>query len=132
MPTARAYGLLAALLIAAFAAEGIAAQAALPPDNDSLQFYVNGGYQFTPTTRLTFGVSQSKQTQDDDFNTTATNGRTSLDGEVETTLLNLGLTSRPLSGLTLGAKLRYEDRDDDTQLFTATQDEEGVEYDVLT
>ena len=89
-------------------------EVSLPPDNDSMQFHLNGGYQVSPTTRITFGASQAKHEQDDDFIAAAVNGRTDLDGEVDTTLLNLGVSSRPMKGLTLNAKVRYEDRDDDT------------------
>ncbi len=89
-------------------------QLSLPPDNDSFQFHVNGGYQVSPTTRVTFGASQAKHEQDDDYIAAAVNGRTDLGGEVDTTLLNLGIFSRPMKGLTLSAKARYEDRDDDT------------------
>ena len=86
-----------------------------PLDNDAWNFYATGGYQFTPTTRATFHASRGKQTQDENFFIPSEgNGRTSLDGEVETTLLSLGLYSRPMKGLSLSAKARYDKRDDET------------------
>jgi MtrB/PioB family decaheme-associated outer membrane protein len=88
-----------------------------PLDNDSRQFFLTGGYQFTPTTRGTFHGAFGKQEQDDNFFAPAEgNGRTSLDGEVETTLLNLGLYARPTRALSLSARARYEDRNDNTPI----------------
>lgn len=89
--------------------------ASLPLDNESGQFFVTGGYQFTPTTRATFHASRGEQTQDENFfEPSAGTGRTSLDGKVETTLLTAGLTSRPFKNLSLSARARYDDRDDQT------------------
>lgn len=100
---------------------------ALPPDNLAHQVHIAGGYAFTPTTRGTFKYAYSKNTQTDAFilpvtralpvtaNTlTNDSGRSDLGGRVDTTLFQLGLTSRPLSKLSLLANLRYEDRDDKT------------------
>lgn len=98
----------------------------LPPDNYANQFHLAGGYQFTNTTRGSFKVSKSIAIQNDDFMpvnfynaanngvSANTSGRTNLGGRLDTTLLQLGLTSRPLKGLTLVGNLRYEDRDDRT------------------
>lgn len=89
---------------------------ALPPGNESHQAHLAGGYSFTPTTRGTFKVSYTHATQDERFITTppAPNTRTHLGGEVDTTLVHLGLKSRPLPKLSVAASLRYEDRDDQT------------------
>ena len=39
----------------------------LPPDNQSWQLYLNGGYSFNPTTRGTFKVSYQQATQNADY-----------------------------------------------------------------
>jgi MtrB/PioB family decaheme-associated outer membrane protein len=44
---------------------------ALPPDNESHQLHVNGGFQFTPTTRATFRLARARATQRDQFLTAA-------------------------------------------------------------
>ena len=91
---------------------------ALPPDNQAHQFYVSGNYAFTPTTRATFKYAYTHATQDDDFAgmglPNAPAGVTNLGGELNTNLLQFGLTARPLPKLSLLANLRYQDRDDKT------------------
>lgn len=102
---------------------------ALPPDNQAHQFYVNGGYDFTRTTRATFKYSQMRAIQDDGFilpvrnaaptaaNTlTNDSGRNSLGGLVDITLFQAGITSRPTRELSLLANYRYEDRNDKTDV----------------
>lgn len=92
----------------------------LPLDNQAHQVYVNGGYNFTPTTRGTFRVSYTHATQDEHIPTADIPGLawagapTHLDGEVNTTLIQLGLTSRPMPKLSLNANLRYHNSDDST------------------
>ena len=91
----------------------------LPPDNQSHQLHLSGGYNFTPTTRSNFKVAYTKATQDDAFisgiNVPLAPGiGTSLDGRVDTTLVQAGITARPMSKISLLANLRYEDRDDQT------------------
>jgi len=87
---------------------------ALPPGNQSHQLYVTGGYNLTPTTRASFKLAYTRQTQDETFVAPAANGRTNLDGRVDTTLAQVGLTARPLPKLSLLANFRYEDRNDKT------------------
>jgi MtrB/PioB family decaheme-associated outer membrane protein len=87
---------------------------ALPPGNQSHQFYVQGGYNITPTTRASFKVAYTHQTQDEGFVVPAVNGRTNLDGRVDTKLAQVGLTASPIPKLSLLANLRYEDKDDKT------------------
>lgn len=101
----------------------------LPLENQSHEVFLNGGYSFTPTTRGTFKASYSRATQDE-FLPTATPGLvwpnaaqapsplapTHLDGRLDTTLLELGLTSRPLPQLSVLANLRYRDFSDKTPL----------------
>jgi MtrB/PioB family decaheme-associated outer membrane protein len=91
----------------------------LPPDNQSHQLYLAGGYGFTPTTRGNFKVAYAKATQEDSFIavTPVQPGiGTDLGGRVDTTLAQAGITSRPMPKLTLLADLRYEDRDDKTPI----------------
>lgn len=87
---------------------------ALPPSNQAHQLHAAGGYSFTPATRGTFKVAYSRATQDEAFGIATVGGQTSLDGQVDTTLLQVGLSTRPMPKLSLLADLRYEDRDDKT------------------
>lgn len=91
----------------------------LPPDSQSHQLAIDGGYSFTPTTRGSFKLSYSRATQNDTFISgvpvapgIAANGN--LGGQVDTVLAQLGLSARPTSKLSVVADLRYEDRDDKT------------------
>ena len=92
----------------------------LPLDNQAHQLFVNGGYNFTPTMRGTFRVSYSHATQDEHIPTadipdlTASVSPTSLDGKIDTTLLQLGLSARPTSDLSLVANIRYHKVDEKT------------------
>lgn len=95
---------------------------ALPPDNQSHQLYLAGGYGFTPTTRGNFKIAYAKATQDDAFVTgvnvpLAPGIGNNLQGRMDTTLAQAGVTSRPIPKLTLLADLRYEDRDDKTPVL---------------
>ncbi len=93
----------------------------LPLDNQSQQIYLNGGYSFAPTTRGTFRLSYTHATADETLSTnvdprygisTAAPGK--LDGELNTTLVFLGLTSRPMKNMSLVANLRYHKVDEQT------------------
>lgn len=91
----------------------------LPLGNQAHQLFLNGGYAFTPTTRGTFKLSYGKATQDENipvaFNVTPFVGFPSrLDGRIDTTLAEVGLSSRPLPKLSLVANLRYHDVKDKT------------------
>lgn len=96
---------------------------ALPPDNDFHQVSFTGAYQVTPTTRATLTASTGWMTQDEDFLPFTVNPllatpvplpRESLDGEIQTTLIDAAVVSRPLPRLDLQARFRYDDRDNDT------------------
>jgi len=100
----------------------------LPLDNKSHEFFVNGGYNFTPTTRGTFKASYQRATQNE-FLPTARPGLTfppgeapiatapqHLNGRLDTTLLEAGVNSRPLTDLTVNANVRYRNLDDKTPL----------------
>jgi MtrB/PioB family decaheme-associated outer membrane protein len=101
---------------------------ALPPDNHAHQFHLAGGYQFTKSTRMNFKVAKSIAIQDESFipvnfyhtnnngRSANTSGRSDLGGRIETTLVNLGVTSRPITNLLLLGNIRYENRDDKTEV----------------
>jgi len=89
---------------------------ALPPGNESWQAFLGGGYNFTPTTRGNFKVSYAHQTQTEGFIVSSPTGRANLGGDVDTTLAQLGVASRPMPKLTLNADLRYVDRKDKTPI----------------
>lgn len=92
----------------------------LPLDNQAHQLFLNGGYTFTPTTRGTFKLSYTRATQNDHLPTQDIAGLSlpgspsSLNAEVNTTLIQLGLTARPIKDLSLVASLRYHDVNDAT------------------
>jgi MtrB/PioB family decaheme-associated outer membrane protein len=96
----------------------------LPLNNEAHQFFLNAGYSFTPSTRATLKASRSVATQDETIpsrdlaapNNAFAGAPRSLDGEIVTSLVELGLTSRPTSNLTLSGSLRYHDVDDETPL----------------
>ena len=93
----------------------------LPPDSQSHQLALTGNYSFTPTTKATFKAAYGRVTQDDTFiggvtvaPGIAANG--SLDGRMDTTQLQAGITARPTPKLSLLADARYENRDDKTPI----------------
>jgi MtrB/PioB family decaheme-associated outer membrane protein len=93
----------------------------LPPDNGAHQLYVSGGYSFTPTTRGNFKASFTKLTQDDGFIPTVTVAPgvgTDLNGKIDTTRLQLGLTGQPARNLSLRSSFRYDDHHDRTPVLT--------------
>ncbi|WP_265946256.1 MtrB/PioB family decaheme-associated outer membrane protein [Dechloromonas sp. A34] len=90
-----------------------------PLSNQAHQGFIDGGYNFTPTTRGTFKVAYTRATQDEQFPTrrvapTLAGSPSSLDGRIDTTLVQLGISSRPLPKLSLNANLRYHDVNDKT------------------
>jgi MtrB/PioB family decaheme-associated outer membrane protein len=93
---------------------------ALPPDNQSQTLDLAGNYTFTPSTRANFKVAYSQAKQDQGWAGTGLNGApagvSNLDGQVNTTLAQVGLISRPIARLTLQAEGRYEDRNDKTPI----------------
>lgn len=94
---------------------------ALYPDNQAHQFYVSGNYAFSKTLRSTFKLAYTHATQNEDYGAMGFTGapavlRTSLGGVVDTTLLQLGLSARPIARLSLLANVRYEQKDDKTPI----------------
>ena len=90
---------------------------ALPPDNQSHQVYLEGNYRFTPTFSSNFKAAYNEITQDDTFILPSAPGNTNLDGKIETTLLQVGVTARPLPKLSLLANFRYDAREDRTPVL---------------
>jgi len=96
----------------------------LPLDNQAHQAFLSGAYRFTPSTQGTFKVAYTRATVDERIPTADVaaipkfNGAPSqFDGEVNTTLVLLGLTARPTPKLNLVANLRYHDVQDDTPTY---------------
>jgi MtrB/PioB family decaheme-associated outer membrane protein len=94
---------------------------ALPPDNQAHQLYVAGNYAFTQTTHSNFKLAYTHATQDENFGGAglfgAPAGVTSLNGKVDTTLAQIGLSARPMPKLSLNGNVRYEDRVDKTPQY---------------
>lgn len=94
----------------------------LPQDSQAHQLFLYGGYNFTPTTRGSFKVEYATATQNAHLATAdiatlaAASAPGSLKGEVNTTLIQLGVTSRPMQDLSVLAQLRYHDVDDKTPI----------------
>lgn len=94
----------------------------LPLGNQAHQFFLNGGYAFTSSTRGTFKLSYGKATQDETLATmTGVNAPTpglpaNIDGRIDTTLAEVGLSSRPIPKLSLIASIRYHDVNDKTPI----------------
>lgn len=93
---------------------------ALSPDNQAHKFYVAGSYAFTPTTRANFKYAYTHATQNANFADMglagAPAGVSSLNGVVNNTLAQFGLTARPMAKLSLLANVRYEDKEDKTPI----------------
>lgn len=97
-----------------------------PLNNSSWQAFASGSYSFTPTTQGTFKLAYTRDTQDESLPTASILAPINiytiipkLDGRVDTTLLQLGLTARPLPQLSVVANLRYQDVDDKTPQYRA-------------
>ena len=91
----------------------------LPPDNQSHQLHLTGGFSFTPTTRATFDFAHARLTQEEAFIVppSAFVPRSDLGGRIDTTQWQLGIASRPFAALSLRAELRQDDRDDKTPTY---------------
>ncbi|MCG6871233.1 MAG: MtrB/PioB family decaheme-associated outer membrane protein, partial [Gammaproteobacteria bacterium] len=106
-------------------ASGGQGQLGLPPDNEFHQVSLLGGYNLSDTTRVTADAAFGRMTQNDAFlpytiNPTLAATVTqplpsdSLDGEINTTVVNLRATSRPSPMFRWKASYRYDDRDNQT------------------
>lgn len=96
----------------------------LPPDNQFHQLNFTGGYSLTGHTRVTAHGSLGRMTQDETFLPYSVNPvtittpmpRSSLDGKINTALVNLGLTSNPLPKLHVDAHYRFDNRSNKTPM----------------
>ncbi|MEO5657368.1 MAG: MtrB/PioB family decaheme-associated outer membrane protein [Nitrospiria bacterium] len=93
----------------------------LPPDNQFHQVSTGGGYNLTDRTRVTADLALGRMIQDQEFlpytvnpvlaaSVTQPLPRNSLDGWIDTTLLNVRVASRPTPKLSVNAGYRYDDR----------------------
>ena len=96
-------------------------QLSLAPDNQFYQASLSGGYQFTPTTRLSGVISSGIMLQDENFLPYSIESglggalpRNSPDAEVVLNAASLRLTSRPARNVRLKAAYRYNERDNNT------------------
>jgi MtrB/PioB family decaheme-associated outer membrane protein len=93
-----------------------------PPSNQFQQWGLNGGYNFSPATKLAGGISYGRNTQDESYSGTFTTTPntvpglpvSSLDGLVVITHGDLKLTHQATKALTLTAGLKYDERDNQT------------------
>lgn len=97
----------------------------LAPDNRFHQVSALGGYNLSERTRISADVALGRMTQDQAFLPYTVNPtlaasivqplpRASLDGRIDTTVVNLRLVSRPSADLHWSASYRYDDRDNRT------------------
>jgi MtrB/PioB family decaheme-associated outer membrane protein len=109
---------------------------ALPPDNQAHQFYVAGNYGFTKSTKATFKYAYTHATQDDSFSgmglSGAPAGVSNLGGVVNTTFAQIGISSKPITNLSLTADLRYENKDDKTPKYQYNIENTTLWYNALT
>lgn len=100
-------------------------QLALSPDNQFHQLSLNAGYNVSDRTRLSASASRGRMTQDEAFlpytnipslqaSVTQPLPRDSLEGRIDTTVVNLRLASRPTDNFAWNASYRYDDRDNRT------------------
>lgn len=98
---------------------------ALPPDNEFHQVSASGGYNLSDKTRVSADVAIGRMTQNQAFLPYTVNPtlaasitqplpRSSLNGRIDTTLINLKLASRPMADFHWSASLRHDDRDNQT------------------
>lgn len=118
-------GVLGAGATQAALAANLAQPVALPPDNQAHQFYLSGTYALQPTTRLNFKLAYTHASQNDSFGSL---GVGSLDGAVDSTLAQAGLSMRPMKDLTLNFSGRFEEKEDHTRLGNYLVDGAGTLY----
>jgi MtrB/PioB family decaheme-associated outer membrane protein len=91
----------------------------LPLDNEAHQFFVNGGYSLSERTRATFKAAYTRATQDEEIPVGAgvpvfAGAPRSLDGRLDNTLLQAGLSSRTSATFSWLANVRYYESDEKT------------------
>lgn len=93
-----------------------------PLDNQAHQAFVSGHYGFTPTTKGSFKIAYTQGTQNETLPTSQISDATytnipSLQGKVATTLVQVGLSAKPMSKLSVTANFRYNDVKDKTPQY---------------
>lgn len=91
----------------------------LPLDNEAHQFFVNGGYNVSERTRATFKAAYTRATQDEEIPIGAgvpvfAGAPRHLDGRLDNTLLQAGLSSRMSATFSWLASVRYYESDEKT------------------
>ncbi|GAB3662869.1 MtrB/PioB family decaheme-associated outer membrane protein [Ramlibacter alkalitolerans] len=103
---------------------------ALPPDNQAHQLDITGAYLYNARSTVNFKLSRTRATQNANFLAEGLSGApagvSDLGGRVDTTLAQVGFSTRPLAKLSVQGTLRYEDRDDKTPL--ALYNVEGTSF----
>ena len=97
-----------------------------PLDNQAHQLYVNGGYNFSDRTRGTFKIAYTRATQDEQIPVgpgvpVFAGAPTNLDGRLDNTLVQLGVTSRATNAFSWLANLRYYESDEKTPQYRVIQ-----------
>ncbi|MBF0308037.1 MAG: MtrB/PioB family decaheme-associated outer membrane protein [Magnetococcales bacterium] len=99
----------------------------LPLSNEAHKVFLDGGYHFTPDTRGTFKVAYTRAMQNEYLPTKGIAGLSNASapdktyGRLDTTLLHLGLTTKPLPELSVHTKLRYFSEADKTPIWMTVQ-----------
>ena len=98
-------------------------QMSLAPDTEMHQLRLLASYQFTPKLRAFGDTSYSRSSQDENYQPYTINPtlvvneaepRSSLNGDINTTVANGGVLFRPLPKLSLDFNYHYYDRDNDS------------------
>jgi MtrB/PioB family decaheme-associated outer membrane protein len=102
----------------------------LPLDNQAHQVFLNGGYNLSERTRATFKLAYTHATQDEPIPVGSgvavfSGAPTQLDGQLDTTLLQAGLTSRATNNFSWLASLRYYDSNERTPQVRVIQPAAG-------
>src|SRR5688572_9257680 len=90
-----------------------------PLNNQAHQLFTNGGYNFNQRTRATFKVAYTRATQDETIPVgpgvlTSPTAPTHLDGRLDTTLLQAGITQRTTNDFSWLASVRHYESDEKT------------------
>jgi MtrB/PioB family decaheme-associated outer membrane protein len=124
---------------------GVQGALARAPDNDAQTVTLSGAYRFPARTTLSLSAARGEMKQDErllpysiDPTLSAALPRDSLDGKIDTTHVDVRLTSRPWRFLRLKGTYRYDDRDNRsavalwsrtiTDLFTSGEPEANRPY----
>jgi MtrB/PioB family decaheme-associated outer membrane protein len=105
---------------------------ALPPDSRANQIYASGYASLPLNTRINAKLTYTRAFQNQSYPSQllpgAYPGLTSLNGEVESTLAYVGLSSRPLPKLSITGNVRWEDKHNYTDLGNYVVAPDGALY----